>query len=506
MRTIQAFKNVITSLFLQVVVAISGILIPQFFIAVYGSEVNGLVASISQFITYMGLVEAGIGAAGMVALFKPLSNKDKNCVNEIMAAAKGFYYKSGYIFVGLVILLIIVYPKIIQGEISDNSFIRIMIFVLSINGIVDYFFLGKYRVLLNADQKAYVISLAQIAGTIVVTIVSLIMIEEGFSAVSVKSIAAIVYILRSIIVAIYVKKKYKWIQFNVTPNYNAFGQRWSALVHQIVSMIVNNTDIVLLTVLLPSKALIEVSVYSVYNMVLYSLTNMLTSISNALGSGFGDVIAKKEKLILRNSFSSYEYMFFIIIFEVYSCMLVLLYPFMELYSGHFDDAALYLRWELVWLFTLSGLLQSLRLPGLTVICAAGHYRETKYRAIIEACINIILSIALIFRWGITGVLVGTCISYLYRTTDVIIYSAKKLLQIRLRKTIKRIIVNFLCSTVIVLIGINTITYDINSWLDWVESAFAFGICSSATLVLVNGLLEPKEFKKILDRIKLLAKK
>ena len=74
MRTKQAMKNVATSFLLQIVLALSGIIVPKFFIEVFGSSVNGLVSSINQFITYMSLVEAGIGAAGTVALY-PLDRK-----------------------------------------------------------------------------------------------------------------------------------------------------------------------------------------------------------------------------------------------------------------------------------------------------------------------------------------------------------------------------------------------------------------------------------------------
>lgn len=64
MRTRQAAKNTTASLLLQIVLAISGVLVPRFFIIQYGSAVNGLASSITQFIGYMGLVEAGVSAAG----------------------------------------------------------------------------------------------------------------------------------------------------------------------------------------------------------------------------------------------------------------------------------------------------------------------------------------------------------------------------------------------------------------------------------------------------------
>ena len=213
MRTKQAFKNASMSLVLQVVLAVSGVLIPRFFIELYGSPVNGLVQSITQFISYMSLVEAGIGAAGTVALYKPIADNNQPKINSIVSAAKSFYYRSGMIFFGLVAALVVFYPFAVKNEIGDVSFIRTMIVILSLNGIVDYFYLGKYRVLLNADQKGYIISLAQIIGTVVMTVVCILLMKSDFAAgrnfsLAIKGVNAAIYILRSLIVGLYVKKKY----------------------------------------------------------------------------------------------------------------------------------------------------------------------------------------------------------------------------------------------------------------------------------------------------------
>ncbi len=500
MRTKKALKNVFYSLLLQLVTAISGIVIPRFFITLYGSSVNGLVSSINQFITCMGIVEAGIGAAGTVALYLPLAENNEGEVSRIVSAAKRFYLKSGAIFAALVVLLIVAYPFVVSNEITDPVFIRTMIFVLSLSGIVDYFFLGKYRVLLMADQRGYVISIAQILGVVVTTIASIVLMELKWSALAVKGSAALVYVLRSVAVGYYVKKNYPHISFNSTPDYAAFSQRWAALLHQIVGMIVTSTDLVVLTLLLPVNALTTVSVYSVYNLVASALQGLMSAVSNALGSGFGEVIARGEKNVLRNSFSGYEYTFFLVIFIAYTCMASLMYPFIEQYSKSFTDGVSYLSWGLVVLFTMTGLLQALRLPGLTIICAAGHYRQTRSRAILEAVINIVVSVALIRKLGIYGVLIGTCASYLYRTTDVVFYNASRFMRGSLKKTLFRILRGIILAGVLTAAAARTVPTEVHGWGGWLCWALLDGVIVTAVFVLVNVLLEPREFRIMIDRI------
>ena len=505
MRTKQAMKNVATSFLLQIVLALSGIIVPKFFIEVFGSSVNGLVSSINQFITYMSLVEAGIGAAGTVALYPLIAEKNSKRISEVVSAARNFYLHSGLIFLLLAVLLVISYPYVVDNEIQDIGFIRMMIAVLCINGIVDYFYLGKYRVLLVADQRAYVLYSIQIIGTVIMTIVSVWTIQFGCSALAVKSVAAVIYLLRSLAVGVYVKSHYPNVDFHAEPDMQSFGQRWAALLHQIAGMIVCNTDVVLLTLLVRVNALVEVSVYSTYNLVAYALSNLMNSISNGLSAGFGDVISRGERDTLERSFSSYEFVFFILIFTAYSCMAVLLYPFIALYSANFADHQTYLRWALVALFTVAGLFQQLRLPGLTIICAAGHYKQTQWRAIMEAAINLGVSLILINRLGICGVLIGTCASYLYRTTDVIIYTAKNFLPGTLRRSIVRIFRNAAVSGAMTVGGLHLISRSVYSWGGWIINAVAFGILDIVVVIITNFLFERTEMVNAFMRFQEIAK-
>lgn len=61
----------------------------------YGSEANGLIASIVQIISYFALLEAGVGAASLQALYKPVAGNDRSHINSILAATSSYYKKPG---------------------------------------------------------------------------------------------------------------------------------------------------------------------------------------------------------------------------------------------------------------------------------------------------------------------------------------------------------------------------------------------------------------------------
>lgn len=498
MRSEQAFKNMAANLFLQIVVFISGIILPRFILQAYGSSINGMITSVNQFLTYLGLAEAGVATASVVALYTPLALGRKDEVNSILSAARKFYNRSGVLFLSLTAVLVFIYPFFISGQL-DNSLVRWMIVVLAGSTLVDYFFLGKYRVLLMANQEGYVVALIQSAGTVANMVVSIGLIYAGASVLAVKAVATGVYVLRLFLVKAYAKKKYPDLDFHAQPAEGALKQKNAALFHQVVTIIVNNTDTTILTICLGSRSLLEVSVYGIYMLVVNAVNQLLTSFSNGLTAGFGEVIARREEETLKKSYSDYEYMFFLIFFVVVACMGVLLIPFISVYTIDMKDVQ-YVRPVIAVLFTLLVFLQNVRIPGLTIICAAGHYKETRYQAGLEAAINIVVSLALVWSMGMTGVLLGTVCSYGYRSFEIILYTNRHLIPGTAKTAFSRIIRNLVVTAVLIAAGIWLIPQNMTSFINWFIYAVAAGVVSVVLVVGVNYIAEPQEFKNLILRI------
>ncbi len=323
MRSRQAFKNMAASLILQVIVFLSGIILPRFFLEAYGSSVNGLVTSANQFLMYLGLAESGIGTASVVALYNPLAHGERQQVDAILSATRRFYNKISYIFAALVIALAAIFPYVIKEQLP-SSLVRSIVIVLGSSMFVNLYFIGKYKVYLTAKQEGYILSIVEAVGTLLNMIVSIVLIRMNFNVIVVKTVATVVFILRFLAIKYYMDKHYKDLDYHAKPDYSSLNQRGPALLHQVVGIIVNNTDVALMTVLMGARSLLEVSVYGIYNMIVYALNMLLNAFSNGLTAGFGEVISKKEEDTLRESFSSYEYVYFIVLFIICTCMGVLL--------------------------------------------------------------------------------------------------------------------------------------------------------------------------------------
>ncbi|MBP3365887.1 MAG: hypothetical protein J6K96_02715 [Treponema sp.] len=465
----ELFLTVISNLVLQAASAVCGFVLPPLIVGTFGSEMNGMVSSIAQFIAYLSLVEAGIGGAAVAALYRPLAMNDVGGRNSILSAAVRFYNRSGILFTALVFVLAFLYPLIVGNQV-DRMQSALMVLVLGITGAAEFFLIGKYRVLLTADKKMYVISAVQMLAVIMNTAVAAVMIKLGFGIIAVKLVSALVYLSRYVFLAFYVNKKYRNLDFYAEPDMQAVRQSKSVLVHQIGGIVVFNSPLVIITLFCSLK---DASVYTVYAMVFNAVNQLLGSFINGMQSFFGELMVKDDLELTRKIFSRYETLFFTVEGWVYSMAYLLIMPFMRLYTSKMTDAE-YIQPLLAALFVAVGVLNNLRQPGNMLIGAVGHFQKTQYRSLMEAIINVVCSTVFTIIFGFIGVLFGGVCSYLYRTIDILMYTNRHILVNSTAKSVSKIALFFLYFVLAVLV-LKHIPVFIPSYLIWIIYALVYGV-------------------------------
>lgn len=95
MRGKRLFYNTLSSLVFQVTTIICGFILPRLILSAFGSEVNGLVNSITQFLGIISFLELGVGAVVQSALYKPLAEKRQDDVSKIISSANKFFTRLG---------------------------------------------------------------------------------------------------------------------------------------------------------------------------------------------------------------------------------------------------------------------------------------------------------------------------------------------------------------------------------------------------------------------------
>ncbi|MEH7014811.1 sugar isomerase, partial [Neobacillus niacini] len=223
-----------------------GIVIPRLFLVNFGSEVNGLMASIGQVFIYLALLEAGVGAASLQALYKPVSEGDKPNINAILAATSRYFKKTGVYYFIAVLIFSLVYPLVISSNLS-NLTVMLVIFLTGIGGVANFFFQSKYIILLTAEGKSYINTSIVTIISILTSGVKIILLMNGFNIIIIQAAYFIITILQILIIQIYIKRNYMWLDLKVKPNFEAIRQKNSVLVHEASTLVFRNTDILIIT-------------------------------------------------------------------------------------------------------------------------------------------------------------------------------------------------------------------------------------------------------------------
>lgn len=495
MRSKKAILNIVTNLLLQVAIVIYGFIVPKVIITNFGSNINGLISSITQFLAYISLLESGFGPVVKALLYKPISKKNKEEITNILSTTEKFFKNIAKIFVIYMILLCFLYPLIVKNEFGRLYTISLIV-IISISTFAEYFFGMTYKIYLQADQRGYIISLIQIITYIFNVTAVMILAKLGLSIQIIQLVSGLIFVLRPVLQNIYVKRMYNFNLKSTNRNYE-LKQKWDGLAQHIAAVVHNNTDTAILTIF---SSLAEVSVYYVYYLIVKGIKSIIQAFTSGIDSIFGNMLAKEEYDNLKRKFNMYEVLYFTIITIIFSCTMVLIVPFVEIYTKGINDVN-YIRPLFGYLIVISEFIWAIRLPYSTLTLAAGHFKETKKGAWVEAISNIIISTILVSKYGIVGVTIGTIIAMTLRTIEFSFHTSKYILKRSCLSNCINIMI-MISETIIINVISNIIRLpDNNTYIDWItRSIVIFGMATAITCT-INMLLFNKSFKELYKMIK-----
>ena len=461
-------KNVICSLLLQIVTIINGLIVPRVLILYFGSEVNGLVVSITQFLNYITLLEGGLSGVVMAALYKPLREGDDIAISSIVKASEHFFRQIAMIYAGYVCVVAIIYPIIIKTPFT-YPYVVCLTFALAMSLFVQYFFSLSYRLLLTANQEGYFVSIVQIVSVIFNILIVIVLPEFYCDILVIKIACASAFFLQPILFSLYVKKHFI-IDKKVLLNNQALSKRWDGFSQNLAFFIHTNTDVVLLTLF---SSLESVSVYSVYLLITNGLKTLLISISAAIAPTIGHVYADGNIGQVNAVFKKYEMLITTLTVSAFTCGCMLLIPFVHIYTNGIDDAP-YIQPLFGWILMLAEMFYCYRDPYVQLTYVAGKFRETAWMAYLEAGTNIVVSIVLIQKFDLLGVAIGTLLSMVIRMIFTIFYLKREILHRSLFVFVKKICTQAGAAVVAVCLCEYLFNFNMASYVEWIIKAIGVG--------------------------------
>lgn len=481
MRKKKLLANTFMAILKEIIVLVSGLIIPRLIISQYGSATNGLLSSITQFLAFFSMMEMGVGAVVRASLYKPLADHDHDAISRVLISSRRFFNKIGLMLCVYSAVLMAYFPLAVDHSLGYLSTV-LLVGAVAFSSVANYMLGIIYQQLLNSDQKSYIQFAVVILVTVLNTLFSVILIRMDAPIEVVKLAAALVLLLRPLLLRLYVNRHYQ-LNLKLKLEGEPLKQKWNGLAQHIATYVLKHADTVILTVF---SSLENVSIYYVYHLVTNGLQQIIEICTTGMAALLGNMYAKKETEKLQNTFSAFEWTIHTFVTFLYSVAGVLVIPFVTIYTKGITDANYVVPLFAVLIITANAS-YCFRMPYVIMVNAAGHFKETQTSAIIEAALNVVVSIALVKRFGLVGVAFGTMAAMMYRTVYLAWYLRGHILHRTFLIFMKHVIVDFGTAALIVAttrwIQLGDVT-----WISWVIMAVKVAFIAGAEIAIVNLLL------------------
>lgn len=462
MRTKSSIYNFIIKLISSIIPSFLGIVLNNLIITTYGSDVNGVTATVNQIINLLTLFEGGFTLATNVALYKPYLDNDFDKINSVLGATKKIFMRVGYLLTFLAVVISFIAPYFIKSEI-DRSIISALFIIASANLSIQFLFTAKYNIMFSVGQKEYIISAISLVFNILSQALSIISILSGAGIIFIKLVALVIPLLRMPFVIKMLHKYFPGITFNYENlDFSVLKTTKDVLAQKIASLIFGSTDIIIISMMISTKF---ASVYAVYNMIFSFIKQILFSMILAPFNAFGQLYADGDINKLSCLYKIYEFISITFINIFVTTAIILILPFLELYTRGVDDIN-YLDFSIAILFSICCLLELISNMLGSLSNSSGDFIPMKKITITGAIINLSVSLMLVKTLGIYGVLVGTIIAYLVMDSLQIYLVHVKTLNNGTLYFVKLISLNSILSFILVRVSLNLNLY-LDNYIDFI---------------------------------------
>jgi len=487
----RAKVNALSSLLAQLVSTAVGIVIPWIMIDHFGSEAYGATTSIAQFLAYISLFEGGIGRVARGALYGPLAAGDEEQISRIYLAIKRFFTIIGVAFVGYTLVLATVYYDIADVTVFDRKYVFALVLAIALSKFAEYMWGISNITLLNAHQRQYIVNSVSMLSNLLNLAAITLLVSAGSGILWVKLASSIVFLIKPLVFTIYIKGHYK---IKKSKTRAVLENKVTGIAQHVAYVVQNSTDVLILTVFADLKF---VAVYSVYHLITFSLRSIVTSFTGGMEAVFGDMIAKGENEELKATYEKYKLILTVLVIAFFGTAAILIVPFVKLYTSGTTDAN-YVQPTFAFLMVMAEAISCLIWPCFNLTIAANKLKESKLGAYGETAVNIVVSLALIFWNPLVGVAVGTLMSAIYKGLYYMVFSAKKILQVKMKSLLIRFFVTMAGFSIISFIGISIANQaPLYNYWRWVVGGFVTVFVVGFISVLLSMGLYPDIAKKYL---------
>ena len=408
MRTRNSILNILVSFGSQAVSIVLLFISRKVFLNYFTEEYLGVNGLFTEILTVLSLAELGIGTAMMYGLYDAVAKGERREICQLMNL-----YRRLYTVVGIIVVAVgLAMMPFLDHLIKDNRIPHIrLIFLMYLADSTVSYFLSYKQTIIQANQKAYVVSGVAMGircCQILLQIASMVVLHNFYVYIALQIGGQI---CTNAVLSAVSNKMYPYIRRNreglpSKEKIRGICRHIKAMaLHKFGAVFVSNTDNLLISAFV---GLGTVGLYSNYKMVLNSLKLALSYIYNAFTAGIGNLAATETPEKVHHIYKCLNFVMSLIYGWAAVCLWLLFNPFI----GTFFGERFVLPEYVVAIIVLDFYIHGMRQMTLRFRDGMGLYWYDRYKPFFEVAINLAVSLLLVKKYNIAGVLLGTIISSL----------------------------------------------------------------------------------------------
>ncbi len=402
-RTRYSFYNFIVSTITAVILPLVGVIKVRLFIDFYGSGLNGLQLTIAQVITFLNICELAYSLAFRQLLFKPLAENNREEVLRIYNGAVRIFRRTGMVVLAAGLLIAFVFPFFAESPLDYWLTVGTFVMLMLPYGI-SYFLMGPNFVIM-ADQKEYKISIFIQSISILRMFLMVLIIRMKMSFFWILVIEGLNILIANFTARRIALREYPWLKdaAQYEPDSAFGGKAKYAIIQRLSELATTQTDNIVIS------AFMGYSMTSVFGSYSYLTDNiskitqtMVQSPMNSFGNLFNDERADKYE-VFTEFFNFATYVSTI----VAVCIFIAMPQFIHIWLNKPEYEVTV---PICLAFALNIFYMTMRQPVIIARDANGLYVNAKNNAYLLAASKVVLSVLLIQKLGLLGVILATLLT------------------------------------------------------------------------------------------------
>ncbi|WP_278841079.1 lipopolysaccharide biosynthesis protein [Holdemania filiformis] len=410
-RTKNSLINAITAMAGQGISLIISFVTRIIFIQQLGNVYLGINSLFTNIVGLLSLAELGIGSSINYSLYKPLANKNIEKIKSLMNLYKKVYYAIGTIIM-LIGIAMMPFLDFFMKNTETNSVpnLQVIFLLFVLNSAVSYFYSFK-RALIISDQKRYIATIYRYAFYILMNFAQIFVLIVTQNFILYLILALLCTIFENLCVSHKANRMYPYLKDRKIEKLKQSDateikkNTLALLFHKIGSSVVNSTDNILISKIV---GIVVVGIYSNYLLITNALNIVIAQFFTALTASLGNLAVTETTKKSEEIF----YEIFFLNFCIVCIISISIFSTIDLLIESWFGYDMILDRGVLICIIINFYLYQIRRTVLTYRDAYGLFWYDRYKALIEAFINLLVSVILGWRIGLIGIFIGTIISTL----------------------------------------------------------------------------------------------